>query len=235
MAPKRRAASALAPATPTKRRAAAPKAAASAAPTPTKAPPPAEAAAAVAALVASAPASAPAWAGPGLAHCAAADGGRLGEIVAKCGFPDYLAKDVADDSACAALCRIILPDDLRQACGLSRAKAKAVVGVARAFLAGDLSDELLATAPVDELRARLCALNGVGPWSCDMYLIFHLKKADVLPLGDLGVRGGAARAFGVTGRGKNGALDMKKDADVLEALFAPYAPYRSLAAYYMPG
>ena len=34
-------------------------------------------------------------------------------------------------------------------------------------------------------------------------------------------------------RGKNGALDMKKDADVLEALFAPYAPYRSLAAYYM--
>jgi DNA-3-methyladenine glycosylase II len=273
MAPKRRAASALAPATPTKRRAAAPKAAASAAPTPTKAPPPAEAAAAVAALVASAPASAPAWAGPGLAHCAAADGGRLGEIVARCGFPDYLAKDVADDSACAALCRIIvgqqlagaaaakiwartlaalcprgfaaaavaaaaggaaeLPDDLRQACGLSRAKAKAVVGVARAFLAGDLSDELLATAPVDELRSRLCALNGVGPWSCDMYLIFHLKKADVLPLGDLGVRAGAARAFGVRGRGKNGALDMKKDADVLEALFAPYAPYRSLAAYYM--
>ncbi|KAH8096154.1 3-methyladenine DNA glycosylase 8-oxoguanine DNA glycosylase [Aureococcus anophagefferens] len=83
------------------------------------------------------------------------------------------------------------------------------------------------------LRSRLCALNGVGPWSCDMYLIFHLKKADVLPLGDLGVRAGAARAFGVRGRGKNGALDMKKDADVLEALFAPYAPYRSLAAYYM--
>ena len=36
------------------------------------------------------------------AHCAAADGGRLGEIVARCGFPDYLAKDVADDSACRA-------------------------------------------------------------------------------------------------------------------------------------
>ncbi|KAK7237195.1 hypothetical protein SO694_000970108 [Aureococcus anophagefferens] len=104
----------------------------------------------------------------------------IGEIAAKCGFPDYLAKDVADDSACAALCRII-------ACGLSRAKAKAVVGVARAFLAGDLSDELLAAAPSASSGA-LRALNGVGPWSCDMYLIFHLKKADVLPLGDLGVR-----------------------------------------------
>ena len=66
-----------------------------------------------------------------------------------------------------------------------------------------------------------------------MYLIFDLKKPDVLPLGDLGVRNGAQRFFGVSGQGKNGSLDAKKDKAKLEALFAPYAPYRSLASYYM--
>ncbi|KAH8063722.1 hypothetical protein JL722_2908 [Aureococcus anophagefferens] len=128
--------------------------------------------------------------------------------------------------------RAELPDDLRQACGLSRAKAKAVVGVARAFLAGDLSDELLATAP---WASSVAALRAQRRRPLELRHVPHLppEEGGRPPLGDLGVRAGAARAFGVRGRGKNGALDMKKDADVLEALFAPYAPYRSLAAYYM--
>ena len=221
----------------------------------------------------------PAWAAAGLAHCAAADGGRFAAIMARCGPPEYLGKAVLEDGACGALCRIIvgqqlagsaasaiwrrtvralrperggsaafdaaavlaaaaastdggLPEDLRTACGLSRAKARAVVATCRAFESGELSDELLATCEVDALRQKLCAIKGVGPWSCDMYLLFHLKKADVLPLGDLGVRAGAAKAFAVKGSGKNGALDAKKDAAKLEALFAPFAPYRSLAAFY---
>ena len=86
---------------------------------------------------------------------------------------------------------------------------------------------------VPELREKLMAIKGIGPWSCDMYLLFQLKKPDVLPLGDLGVRAGAKRFFNVSGHGKNGALDQKKDAATLEALFAPFAPYRSLASYYM--
>ena len=66
-----------------------------------------------------------------------------------------------------------------------------------------------------------------------MYLIFDLKKPDVLPLGDLGVRNGISRFFGVSGHGKNGSLDQKKDREKMESLFAPYTPYRSLASYYM--
>lgn len=124
-------------------------------------------------------------------------------------------------------------DATRRACGLSRAKARAIVGVARAFEAGDLSDDALEAADAADLRETLLALRGVGPWSCDMYLLFHLKKPDVLPLGDLGVRNGASKFFRVTGRGKNGSLDEKRDGAALAALFAPYAPYRSLAAYYM--
>ena len=59
------------------------------------------------------------------------------------------------------------------------------------------------------------------------------RALQVLPLGDLGVRAGAKRFFNVNGHGKNGALDQKKDAEKLETLFAPFAPYRSLAAFYM--
>ena len=215
----------------------------------------------------------PAWATAGLAHVAKADGGRLKAIIDEHGPPGYLEEDVKEDSACGALCRIVVgqqlagaaaasiwrrtlgelcprgfdraellsraegddgfDEDTRSSCGLSRAKARAIVAVCRAFAAGDLSDAFLRDAPVAELRERLCAVKGVGPWSCDMYLIFDLKKPDVLPLGDLGVRNGAQRFFGVSGQGKNGSLDAKKDRVKLEALFAPYAPYRSLASYYM--
>ena len=213
---------------------------------------------------------APDWAAAGLAHVAKADGGRLKAVIDEHGPPGYLEEDVKEDSACGALCRIVVGQQLagaaaasiwrrtlgelcprgfdraqlleraegddgfdeatRSACGLSRAKARAIVAVCQAFAAGDLSDALLRDAPVSELREKLCAIKGVGPWSCDMYLIFDLKKPDVLPLGDLGVRNGAQRFFGVSGQGKNGTLDPKKDKQKLEALFAPYAPYRSWPA-----
>ena len=114
-------------------------------------------------------------------------------------------------------------EETRSSCGLSRAKARAIVAVCRAFEAGDL-DALLRDAPVAELREKLCAIKGVGPWSCDMYLIFDLKKPGVLPLGDLGVRNGAQRFFGVSGQGKNGSARPKKETEARS--FAPYAPYR---------
>jgi len=211
----------------------------------------------------------PAWADAGLAHLKTT---ALAPLVERHGPPSYLAEPVAEDSACAALCRIVvgqqlagaaaasiwrrtlgalcggdfdraavlatargddMDDETRQACGLSRAKARAVLAVCRAFEAGDLSDALLEEAPVADLRERLCAIKGIGPWSCDMYLIFSLKKPDVLPLGDLGVRSGIAKFFSVRGHGKNGSLDQKKDAATMEELLAPFAPYRSLATYYM--
>ena len=215
----------------------------------------------------------PDWAAAGLAHVAKADGGRLKAVIDEHGPPGYLEEDVKEDSACGALCRIVVGQQLagaaaasiwrrtvgelcprgfdraqllsraegddgfdeetRSSCGLSRAKARAIVAVCRAFAAGDLSDSILRDAPVAELREKLCAIKGVGPWSCDMYLIFDLKKPDVLPLGDLGVRNGVAKAFCLRGSGRNGSLDEKKDAEKLLAAMAPYAPFRSYASWLM--
>ena len=63
--------------------------------------------------------------------------------------------------------------------------------------------------------------------------MFSLHRPDCFPTGDLGVRNGLARAFGVRGSGKNGALDEKKDKEKLLAAFEPYKPYRSIASWYM--
>lgn len=147
----------------------------------------------------------PSWAATGLTHVAKANGGRLKAIIDQHGPPGYLAEKVAEDSACGALCRIVVgqqvagaaaatiwrrtlgelcpdgfdkatllaraegpdgfDDETRSACGLSRAKARAIVAVCQAFEAGDLSDAILRDAPVEELREKLCAIKGVGPWS----------------------------------------------------------------------
>lgn len=83
------------------------------------------------------------------------------------------------------------------------------------------------------LAEKVTAVRGIGPWSAQMFLMFHLHRPDLLPLGDLGVRNGIARHFGAKGHGKNGGLDEKKDKDQMEALFSPFAPYRSVATWYM--
>ena len=75
--------------------------------------------------------------------------------------------------------------------------------------------------------AALTAVRGVGPWSADMHAIFHLGLRDVMPAGDLGVRKGVARVFGVPA-----SPSPPPPARVL-ALTAGWAPHRSLAAYYM--
>jgi len=64
--------------------------------------------------------------------------------------------------------------------------------------------------------------------------MFQLEKPDLLPLGDLGVRNGIQRHFGIpTGAGKKGALHEVKDAPQMDALLEPFRPYRTLAVWYM--
>jgi 3-methyladenine DNA glycosylase/8-oxoguanine DNA glycosylase len=66
-----------------------------------------------------------------------------------------------------------------------------------------------------------------------MFQIFYLEQPDVLPVGDLGVRKGIARYFGIRGSGKGAALCPKKDLGVMQQAIEPYQPYQSLITYYM--
>ena len=74
----------------------------------------------------------------------------------------------------------------------------------------------------DEIVARLSAVRGIGPWTAEMFLIFQLRRLDVWPVGDLGVRRGYGLAWQVP----------EPTARELEPLGEPFRPYRSVAAWY---
>lgn len=115
------------------------------------------------------------------------------------------------------------PDDLRAA-GLSRPKIGYVRDLAEHVRDGRLPVERLSRLPDEEVSARLVAIKGVGQWTADMFLMFHLRRPDVLPVGDLGVRRAAERAYGLPGL---------PDRDELVAIAEPWRPHRTLACLYL--
>jgi DNA-3-methyladenine glycosylase II len=74
----------------------------------------------------------------------------------------------------------------------------------------------------DEVVARLSGVRGIGTWTAQMFLMFQLRRLDVWPTGDLGVRKGFGLAWGIP----------TPTPKQLEALGEPYRPYRSVVAWY---
>ena len=77
--------------------------------------------------------------------------------------------------------------------GLSQAKALAILDLAAHFADRRLTPRALLTGDDAAVSALLLPVRGIGPWSVDMFLMFGLGRADVWPVGDLGVRLGLAR------------------------------------------
>lgn len=88
------------------------------------------------------------------------------------------------------------PDVLRAA-GLSRSKTGYVQGIARAVLSGDFDLEGLDALDDEQVIEELGRLRGVGRWTAEMFLLFALRRPDVLALDDLGVRGSAGKMAGL--------------------------------------
>ena len=80
------------------------------------------------------------------------------------------------------------PEELRLAAGLSRAKVQYLRSLAGHVRDGTLELERLDELPDDQVIAELTAVKGLGVWSAHMFLMFHLQRPDVLPVGDLGIR-----------------------------------------------
>jgi DNA-3-methyladenine glycosylase II len=115
------------------------------------------------------------------------------------------------------------PDELRGA-GLSGNKAASLADLAAKVLDGTvvLDPRRLARESDDEVVTRLSTVRGIGRWTAEMFLMFQLRRLDVWPTGDLGVRRGFGVAFG---------LPMPSARD-LEPLGDPFRPYRSVVAWY---
>lgn len=116
------------------------------------------------------------------------------------------------------------PDAALRGAGLSGGKAAALKDLARHVVENKLVPARLPAATDEQVAAMLLPIRGIGPWSVDMFLMFALARPDVLPVGDLGVRKGMQRHFG---------LRKLPEADKMSKLAAPWRPYRSVAAWYM--
>ncbi len=100
------------------------------------------------------------------------------------------------------------PEELRAAAGLSRAKVGYLRSLAEHVISGELELERLDELSDEEVIAELTAVKGIGQWTAHMFLMFHLDRPDVLPVGDLGIRRAIERAYGLDGaprRGRDGA------------------------------
>jgi len=117
------------------------------------------------------------------------------------------------------------PPERLRAAGLSAAKTAAIHDLAARALDGTVPPMgRVRRMPDDEIIARLTTVRGVGRWTVEMLLLFRLGRPDVLPLGDLGVRKGFARAF--DRRGLTDPLVLSRRAE-------RWRPYRSVASWYL--
>lgn len=122
-------------------------------------------------------------------------------------------------------------EEALRTCGLSGQKVHYVRGIALAFDEGRIHPHRWPHIPDSEVLAELVALPGVGVWTAEMYLMFHLLRPDVLPLGDIGLINGFKKLYGQ--RWKT-PTDMKGWQKRIKAHAAQHwAPYRSVAVWYV--
>jgi DNA-3-methyladenine glycosylase II len=116
------------------------------------------------------------------------------------------------------------PEALKAAAGLSRAKVASLRSLAEHVLGGELQLDGLVELDDAEAMRDLVAVKGIGEWTAHMFLMFTLKRPDVLATGDVGVRNAIMRAYG---------LDAAPDADAMTAIAEPWRPYRTRACLYL--
>jgi DNA-3-methyladenine glycosylase II len=112
------------------------------------------------------------------------------------------------------------PEQLRSA-GLSRAKAAYILDLADKTARGDVEFERFPTMSDEAILAELTAVKGIGVWTAQMFLMFHLHRPDVLATGDLGLRLAVADVYKVP---------VQEAADEMLSRRERWSPYCSVAA-----
>ena len=114
-------------------------------------------------------------------------------------------------------------EDLR-ACGLSGRKTEYIRDLAAHVLSGELELDRLEELGDEVAIAEIVAVRGLGQWTAEMFLIFHLQRPDILSGGDLGIRKAVQLEYGLE--------EMPTPTRVLE-IGEPWRPHRSLASLYL--
>jgi DNA-3-methyladenine glycosylase II len=112
--------------------------------------------------------------------------------------------------------------DLRTA-GLSGNKLASLRDLCSKVLDGDVDLTTIGRQTDETVVAQLSGVRGIGPWTAEMFLLFELRRLDVWPVTDLGVRQGFGIAWGI---------EPTPTAKQLGPLGDPFRPYRSIVARY---
>ena len=111
-----------------------------------------------------------------------------------------------------------------RALGLSGQKTNYIRDLARHARDGRVVFEELASLPDEEVIARLTQVKGIGVWTVHMFLIFALRRTNVLPTGDLGVRNAIRKAYALA--------ELPLPAH-METMAERWRPYRTVASWYL--
>jgi len=118
---------------------------------------------------------------------------------------------------------LALPEGAMRTAGVSGPKSAAILDLARKIEDATVPVHDLDGLADDELIARLVQVRGIGPWTAEMFLIFQLRRLDIWPVDDYGIRKGWAMAHRLKEPPKPKDLAPKGE---------PFRPYRTIAALY---
>jgi DNA-3-methyladenine glycosylase II len=119
---------------------------------------------------------------------------------------------------------LAIGDEALRGAGLSRQKIASIRDLAEHAAAGELRPGVIAALPDEEVIAVLTRVRGVGRWTAEMYLIFHLGRPDVLPVNDVGINRAIQVAYGLAAP--------PKPPEVLR-IGEPWRPWASVACWYL--
>ena len=114
-------------------------------------------------------------------------------------------------------------EDLKK-CGLSRQKIRYIINVANAFSQGKLTPKTWDNTSNLELEKQLTSISGIGTWTAQMFMIFHLNRPDILPLSDLGLLRAVAIHYNCGDR-------LSKTE--VETIANKWQPYCTVATWYL--
>ncbi len=115
-------------------------------------------------------------------------------------------------------------DETLRAAGLSRGKMAYLRDLATHVQNGSINFHRFPRMSDDEIVEHLTAVNGIGRWTAEMFLMFNLLRPDVLPVGDLGVRNAAGRLY---------AMAKPPTPTELREIGERWRPFRSAASWYL--
>jgi len=115
-------------------------------------------------------------------------------------------------------------DEQLRAVGLSRQKVASIRSLAEHFASGELGSEQFDSWDDEQIIEHLTRVRGIGRWSAEMFLMFHLHRPDVLPVNDVGINRALMKCY---------ALDSLPKPDDVRRIGEPWHPFATVSCWYL--